>query len=141
MEISIYAYLLCSDTVGPQLCKAQRAPAKICRKTLVDKVIKVNQQLDLCIPVEGEPAPECVWKFNGSEIKTGDNVKVSYGTNVAKLLLIPARRTNVGKYMLCAKNKHGEDEVEVEVQIFGKPTVPVGPLKVRSVDETRVFSS
>ena len=43
-----------SDTVGPQLVKAQRAPAKICRKTLVDKVIKVNQQLDLCIPVEGE---------------------------------------------------------------------------------------
>ena len=42
MEISIYAYLLCSDTVGPQLCKAQRAPAKICRKTLVDKVIKVG---------------------------------------------------------------------------------------------------
>ena len=121
--------------MGPQLCKAQRAPAKICRKTLVDKVIKVNQQLDLCIPVEGEPAPECVWKFNGSEIKTGDNVKVSYGTNVAKLLLIPARRTNVGKYTLCAKNKHGEDEVEVEVQIFGKPTVPVGPLKVRAVNK------
>ena len=95
----------------------------------------MNQQLDLCIPVEGEPAPECVWKFNGSEIKTADNVKVSYGTNVAKLLLIPARRTNVGKYTLCAKNKHGEDEVEVEVQIFGKPTVPVGPLKVRAVNE------
>ena len=35
-------YLLRSDTVGPQLCKAQRAPAKICRKTLVDKVIKVG---------------------------------------------------------------------------------------------------
>ena len=35
-------YLLCSETVGPQLCKAQRAPAKICRKTLVDKVIKVE---------------------------------------------------------------------------------------------------
>ena len=42
MEISIYEYLLCSDSVGPQLCKAQRAPAKICRKTLVDKVIKVE---------------------------------------------------------------------------------------------------
>ena len=104
--------------------------------------MQVNQQLDLCIPVEGEPAPECVWKFNGSEIKTGDNVKVSYGTNVAKLLLIPARRTNVGKYTLCAKNKHGEDEVEVEVQIFGKPTVPVGPLKVRtSVNEPLQFHS
>ena len=121
------------EVVGPQLVKAQRAPPKICRKTLVDKVIKVNQQLDLCVPVEGEPAPECVWMFNGSEIKTGDNVKVSYGTNVAKLLLIPAKRSNVGKYSLSAKNKHGEDSVEVDVQIFGKPTIPVGPLVVSEV--------
>ena len=28
----------CSDVVGPQLVKAQKAPPKICRKTLVDKV-------------------------------------------------------------------------------------------------------
>jgi len=123
----------CSEVAGPQLVKAQRAPPKICRKSLVDKVIKVNQQLDLCIPVEGEPAPECVWKFNDAEIKTGDNVKVSYGTNVAKLLLIPAKRSNVGKYSLSAKNKHGEDSVEVDVQIFGKPTIPVGPLVVSEV--------
>ena len=122
-----------SDVIGPQLVKAQRAPAKICRKTMVDKVIKVNQQLDLCIPVEGEPAPECVWKFNGSEVKSGDNVKVSYGTNVAKLLLIPARRANVGKYTLSAKNQHGADEHEIDVQIFGKPTIPVGPLVVSEV--------
>jgi len=123
----------CSDVVGPQLIKAQKAPPKICRKTLVDKVIKVNQQLDLCVPVEGEPAPECVWKLNGEEIKSADNVKVSYGTNVAKLLLIPAKRTNVGKYSLSAKNQHGADEVEVDVQIFGKPTIPVGPLVVSEV--------
>ena len=123
----------CSDVVGPQLVKAQKAPPKICRKTLVDKVVKVNQQLDLCVPVEGEPSPECSWKFNGSELKSGDNVKVSTGTNCAKLLLIPAKRSNVGKYTLSAKNKHGEDEVEVDVQIFGKPTIPVGPLVVSEV--------
>jgi len=123
----------CSDVVGPQLVKAQKAPPKICRKTLVDKVVKVNQQLDLCVPVEGEPSPECSWKFNGSELKSGDNVKVSTGTNCAKLLLIPAKRSNVGKYTLNAKNKHGEDEVEVDVQIFGKPTIPVGPLVVSEV--------
>ena len=123
----------CSDVVGPQLVKAQRAPAKICRKTMVDKVIKVNQQLDLCVPVEGEPAPECVWKKDGVEVKTEDNVKVSYGTNVAKLLLIPARRANVGKYSLSAKNQHGADEVEIDVQIFGRPTIPVGPLVVSEV--------
>ena len=116
-----------------KLVKTQGASPKICRKSLVDKVIKENQQLDLCIPVEGEPAPECVWKFNDAEVQSGDNVKVSYESNVAKLLLIPAKRSNVGKYSLSAKNKHGEDSVEVSVEIFGKPTIPVGPLEVTEV--------
>jgi len=122
-----------SDPAGPQLCKAQKAPAAICRKTLVDRVVKVNQQLDLCVPVAGEPAPDCIWKFNGQELKSGDNVKVSYATNVAKLLLIPARRANEGKYSLEAKNKWAEDTVEVEVSVFGRPTVPTGPLVVSDV--------
>ena len=111
-----------------KLVKAQRASPKICRKSLVDKVIKENQQLDLCIPVEGEPAPECVWKFNDAKVQSGGNVKVSYGTNV-----IRAKRSNVGKYSLSAKNKHGEDSVEVSVEIFSKPTIPVGPLEVSEV--------
>jgi hypothetical protein len=37
-----------------KLVKTQGASPKICRKSLVDKVIKENQQLDLCIRVEGE---------------------------------------------------------------------------------------
>ena len=36
----------------------------------------MNQQLDLSIPVVGEPAPECKWTLNGKEVKSGDNVKV-----------------------------------------------------------------
>ena len=36
----------------------------------------MNQQLDLSIPVVGEPAPDCKWTLNGQEVKSGDNVKV-----------------------------------------------------------------
>ena len=36
----------------------------------------MNQQLDLSIPVVGEPAPDCKWTLNGQELKSGDNVKV-----------------------------------------------------------------
>jgi len=122
-----------SESTVPVLTKAQKAPPQICRKTLTDKTIKVNQQLDFTIPVEGEPAPECKWSMNGAEIASADNVKVSYATNVAKVLLIPARRANEGKYSLTAKNKWGEDTLEVDVIVVGKPTICQGPLKVSEI--------
>ena len=31
-----------------------------------------------------------------------------------------------GKYVLKAKNKHGEDSAEVQIDVFGKPTTPTG---------------
>jgi len=122
-----------SDMTLPLLVKSQKAPPKICRKVFEDKTVKVNQQLDLTVPVEGEPAPECSWLFNGSELKSSGNVKVSAGINLAKLLLIPCKRANEGKYTLTAKNKHGEDSVEIDVTIFGKPTICTGPLVVSDV--------
>ena len=42
-------------------------------------LVQVNQQLDLSIPVVGEPAPDCKWTLNGQEVKSGDNVKVNWG--------------------------------------------------------------
>ena len=52
---------------------------------------------------------------------------------MAKLLLIPSRRANEGKYTLNAKNKWGEDSVEIDVTIFGRPTICNGPLVVSDV--------
>jgi len=122
-----------SEVTLPQLVKAQKAAPKICRKTMEEKTVKVNQQLDLSVPVEGEPAPECWWVFNGNELKSSNNVKVTYGANQAKLLLLPAKRCNMGKYTLNAKNKHGEDSAEIDINIFGKPTICTGPLIVSDV--------
>jgi len=122
-----------SECTLPLMVKSQKAPPKICRKSMEEKIIKTNQQLDLSIPVEGEPAPDCKWTFNGQELKSKDNIKVSSGINMAKMLLIPARRANEGKYTLTATNKWGEDTVVCEVSIFGKPTVCQGPLTVSEV--------
>jgi len=124
-----------SDATMSLLVKAQKAPPKIDRKAMEEKTVKVNQQLDMSIPVEGEPSPECWWLFNGTEIKSGENVKVSSGTNMGKLLLIPAKRSHMGKYTLKSKNKWGEDECEVDVNVFGKPTIPVGPLEVTEISK------
>jgi len=122
-----------SDTTMPHLVKSQKDPPMICRKAMEEKTIKVNQQLDLSVPVVGEPAPECKWMLNGAELKSEGNVKVNFGANMAKLLLIPARRANEGKYTLTATNKWGEDTVDCEVAIFGRPTICQGPLTVTEV--------
>jgi len=122
-----------SEITLPILVKSQKEAAQIDRKAMEDRAVKVNQQLDLSVPVKGEPAPECSWQFNGNDIVSSDNVKVSSGGNSAKLLLIPSKRCHVGKYTLKAKNKWGEDSCDVNVQVYGKPTIPNGPIEVSEV--------
>ena len=122
-----------SDVTLPLLVKTQKAAPRIDRKAMEEKSVKVNQQLDLSVTVDGEPAPECTWQKNGSDLTSADNVKVSSGNNVAKLLFIPAKRGHSGKYTLTAKNKWGEDSCDIEIQVFGKPTIPTGPLEVSEV--------
>ena len=84
------------------------------------------------IPVEGAPEPELWWTCNDQEVKTSitdeGQVKVKSSPNVAKLMFIPAKRQYTGKYMLMAKNKWGEDSAEVQINVFGKPSIPTGNL-------------
>ena len=91
--------------------------------------MQVNSQVVLEVPVEGVPEPEMSWSLGDAPVATGDNVKVKCSGNVAKLMFIPGKRANTGKYTLTAKNKWGEDTAEVQVNVFGKPEAPRGPLK------------
>ena len=52
---------------------------------------------------------------------------------MARLVFIRARRALTGKYVLRAKNEHGEDAAEVDIQVLGKPAAPAGPLEVSDV--------
>ena len=46
---------------------------------------------------------------------------------------------NTGKYSLAAKNKWGEDTAEFQLNVFGKPEPPRGPLKVSEVTKKTCF--
>ena len=70
------------------------------------------------VPVAGAPPPETVWLKDGEEVKSTDLIKVSHAPNLAKLLFIPSKREMRGKYTLKAKNKHGEDEAEIEITVI-----------------------
>ena len=56
-----------------------------------------------------------------------------HSSGLAKIMFIPAKRPLRGKYVLKAKNQFGEDSAEIEINVFGKPTVPRGPLEVSDV--------
>lgn len=132
-----------SDSSGPVMVKAIKAPPKIDIKALVldqdvgGVVCKVNQQLVLEVPVEGAPEPECRWFIMGSdgqqELHSHDNIRVKASGNVAKFMLIPATRGDSATYLLEAKNKWGQDAAEFKVEVLGKPAIPTGPLKVSEV--------
>ena len=117
-----------SEHTTPHLMKARFAPPKIDRTNLDTKTVKVNQQVVIEVDISGEPDPQKQWFFNGEEIKTSEMVKVSHSIYHTKLMLVPAKRTMIGKYTIKAKNDSGEDSADVEIIIKGKPGPPEGPL-------------
>jgi len=70
------------------------------------------------------------WWKGDEEVTSTDILRVSHAANCAKLMFIPAKRALSGKYTLKAKNKHGEDSAELQIDVVGKPTIPTGPLQV-----------
>ena len=56
-----------------------------------------------------------------------------HSSGLAKIMFIPAKRPLRGKYVLRAKNQFGEDSAEVEINVYGRPAVPRGPLEVTEV--------
>lgn len=127
-----------SESTLPQVIKSTKVPPKINKRAFGDDgkvTVKVNQQLALDVKVEGAPVPETSWWLGDQEVKSDPDkgLKVNHSPNLAKLLLIPAKRAARGKYTLKAKNQHGEDQAEVDVQVLGRPGMPQGPLEVADI--------
>ena len=53
------------------------------------------------------------------EVHTTDLLRVDSTGNNTKLLILKARRDMTGKYVLKAKNKHGEDSVQIDITVLG----------------------
>lgn len=126
-----------SESTNPHFMKERFAPPKIDRTNLDTKTVKVNQQVVIDVDVSGEPAPETTWFFNGEEITNSETIKTAHSPHHTKLMLIPAKRSMMGKYTIKAKNSSGEDEAEVEIIIRGKPGPPEGPLEITDITKNK----
>lgn len=58
--------------------------------------------------------------FPEQEVVTKDQMRVDSSGNNTKILIMKARRNMTGKYILKAKNEHGEDSVEIAITVLGK---------------------
>ncbi|XP_047491377.1 twitchin-like isoform X5 [Penaeus chinensis] len=130
-----------SDSTLPHTARARFRKPRIDRTNVKDVVIKTGQQYLYDIDVSGEPKPTNVWTFNNKplhsfpeqEVLTKDTMRVDSTGNNTKLVIMKAQRSMNGKYILTAKNKHGEDSVEINLTVLGPPSKPMGPLEVTDV--------
>lgn len=83
--------------------------------------------------VKGEPAPTITWTLKEHTLKTADRLKIENEDYHTSFALQKLKRDDTGVYVVTARNEHGVDTVEVEVNVIGKPAKPKGPLKVSDV--------
>lgn len=65
-------------------------------------------------------AQQPLHSFPEQEVLTKDTMRVDSTGNNTKLVIMKAQRSMNGKYILTAKNKHGEDSVEINLTVLGK---------------------
>lgn len=82
------------------------------------------------IEILGHPPPKIQWLFNGTDWSNFQNMFVINEQRSTTLTVQNAQRGQSGIYKLLASNEHGQDELEVEVKVIGRPSSPSGPLSV-----------
>uniref|UniRef100_A0A1I7S352 non-specific serine/threonine protein kinase n=1 Tax=Bursaphelenchus xylophilus TaxID=6326 RepID=A0A1I7S352_BURXY len=127
-----------SDPSRKQVAKARNLSPKIDRSAMKEVTIKVGQNFEFNVPVQGEPPPTYVWTFNDKELKTEDKIRIVNEDYKTSFTLRNATREHDGKYVLTATNQNGVDTNGVIVHVLGKPTPPGGPLEVTDVFEDNV---
>uniref|UniRef100_A0A915KHC4 Titin n=1 Tax=Romanomermis culicivorax TaxID=13658 RepID=A0A915KHC4_ROMCU len=84
--------------------------------------IKVGQNVEFDVPVRGEPPPEKVWSFKGTDIVSSDRVKVTQEDYKIHIILRSATRQDAGKYTLTATNASGKDVADTDVLVLDSQT-------------------
>lgn len=111
---------------------------KINRNDLPKTVVKVGQPVKFNVNITGEPPPEVEWSFAGQVVRGGGGVSIDNPEYLSKFVIDKAQRKHAGMWTIKATNESGQDQVEVEIQVLGKPSAPKGPLNVTEVFEDRM---
>uniref|UniRef100_A0AC34GPF1 Twitchin n=1 Tax=Panagrolaimus sp. ES5 TaxID=591445 RepID=A0AC34GPF1_9BILA len=125
-----------SDPSKKMIAKPRFMKPHIDRESMKTVTIKVGQNVELSVPVTGEPPPKKEWTFNDKPVND-QKIKITNEDYKTNFSLRGATRVHAGKYLLTATNDSGTDSHHIEVIVLGKPSAPKGPLEVSDVFEDR----
>lgn len=108
---------------------------KINRNDLPATTVKVGQPVKFNVNITGEPPPTVEWSFGGQVVRGGPDVSIENPDYLSKFLIGKAQRKHAGVWKITATNDSGQDAVEVQINVLGRPSAPKGPLNVTDVHE------
>ncbi|KHN73749.1 Twitchin [Toxocara canis] len=124
-----------SDPSRRVIAKPRNLKPHIDRESMKTITIKVGQNCEFDVPVQGEPPPEKVWTFDDKPLSADAKIKITNEDYRTRFVLTNATRKDAGKYTLTATNINGTDQHSVDVIVLGRPSAPEGPLEVSDVYE------
>lgn len=102
------------------------------REDLEDITIKVSTQVKFIVHIDGEPAPDVMWQFNGKGIGES-KAQIENEDYISRFTLTKTTRKQSGQYTITASNSSGTDSVTISIKVKSRPTRPKGPLEVSEV--------
>lgn len=120
-------------------CKiiVQESPMITVEDRLFTQKLRKGTTYKITATITGFPEPEISWFKETKEITTDERVTITYKENICTLELNTIDRNDNGKYSIKAKNKAGEDYVEVHLKVIDKPEKPLN-LDVKDVKKDSV---
>ncbi|ULT95623.1 hypothetical protein L3Y34_004374 [Caenorhabditis briggsae] len=125
-----------SDPSDRVIAKPRNLAPRIHREDLSDTTVKVGAALKFIVHIDGEPAPDVTWTFNGKGIGES-KAQIENEPYISRFALPKALRKQSGKYTITATNVNGTDSVTIDIKVKSKPTKPKGPIEVTDVFEDR----
>ncbi|RVE72020.1 hypothetical protein OJAV_G00057630 [Oryzias javanicus] len=103
--------------------------------------VKNGENLNVEIPVTGNPAPKIEWKRDAQPVKETSRLEILTKASLTVLHIRRAAREHSGQYSVTASNSAGQYTGEVTVVVLEKPDPPKGPVVVDEVSSDYVVIS
>lgn len=103
---------------------------------MMDVKIKAGENLNLPVPVVGEPPATKQWRVKDMDLYPTDRLTIISEDYNTTIKIFDCKRGDSGAYTLNARNKNGEDTCTVNITVLDSPGAPEGPLKCSDVSRS-----
>ena len=127
-----------SDSTGPHIARPKNAPPKIDRNYMRDIRVKAGKNVELEVPISGEPPPNKKWTVDG--MPAPDRWVITNEDYKTHLSIKNAERKDSGQLMLTATNINGTDTATITLTVLDVPGAPES-MRINNVTKDGCFVS